>query len=159
MKKVDQVPVRKKVDMKQWEVLTYAVSERNFLTMKKVDQVPVREKVDMKQWEVPTYAVSARNLLTVEKIDQVPVREKSRHEAMENSYICCIITKYSHREKSKGTSAWKKVDMKQREVPVYAVSERNSLTVIKVDKVPVREISRHEATKSSYICCINKFNI
>ena len=48
----------------------------------------------------------------------------------------------------------KKVDMKQREVPVYAVSERNSLTVIKVDKVPVREISRHEATKSSYICCI-----
>ena len=33
----------------------------------------------------------------------------------------------------------KNVDMKQREIPAYGVTERNTLTVKKVDKAPVRE--------------------
>ena len=107
MKRVDKVLVREKVDMNQWEVSTYAISELNILTEKKVDQVPVRE---ISRHEATRsfciYAVSERFFFAVKQVDQVPVREKSKHEAMRSSCICCIITQYSHREKSRqGTSA------------------------------------------------------
>ena len=36
--------------------------------------------------------------------------------------------------------------MKKRKVPAYGVTERNILTVKKVDKVPIREKSRHDET-------------
>ena len=48
----------------------------------------------------------------------------------------------------------KKKDMKQWEVPLYAVLEQNIRSVKKVDEIILREQIRLEAMRGSFICSI-----